>query len=258
MNEIRFDPTPRRIRARLGTKTIADSTRAQLVYAVGRHPEYMVPLGDVAWAGLTVDDDPRTDALGDYHGIRHEPDGGRIGRRYVDGHAAGLVQLDFAAMDAWFEEDEQIWFHPRDPFRRVDVIESSRHVKIVVDGVTVAESDRPRLVTETGLPERWYLPRADVDWSTLDPSDTTSNCQYKGIAGWWNVSLASHDSLADVAWGYERPVPEASKLAGLVAFYAEHAEVETVVDGVAQPKPEFDPTWLNPSLHITNLETAAI
>ena len=253
MSQIRIDRTARRIRAQLAGVNIGDSTNAKLSYAQGRHPEYMFPVDDVAWDCVTVGDaDPQRDVFGLYSEILAGDANALVGRRYDDGPGEGLVHLDFEAMDTWFEEEEQIWFHVRDPFRRVDVTESSRHVEITVNGTTVAVTDRPRLITETALPERWYIPRADVDWSKLTASDTTSACQYKGVADWWHVDVGDDETLADVAWGYERPVTEATKLAGLIAFYGEHAAVETIVDGVTQQKPRFDPSWLNPSLHISN------
>jgi uncharacterized protein (DUF427 family) len=256
MDQIRIDRTPRRIRAELGGTTVADSTDARLGYATGQHPQYLLPASNVAWDDLDVDqNDHKSDAFGDFHTVRRAAGEGQVGRSYVTGHAKGLVHFDFDAMDAWFEEDEQIWFHARDPYRRVDVTESSRHVEITVNGATVARSDRPRLVTETALPERWYVPRADVDWSALTPSDTESACQYKGIASWFDVEVGG-ERLVDVAWGYERPVGDAPKLAGLVAFYAEHAAVETYVEGTAQPKPRFEPGWLNPSFDIPNIAAA--
>jgi uncharacterized protein (DUF427 family) len=250
MANFRIDSTPRRIRARLGGRTVADSVEAKLVYIDGRHPEYHLPAVDVDWSSLEIDDsDPVDSQLGTHVAVK-SPSRAKVGRRYVAGAAAGLVRLDFDAVEAWFEEDEQIFFHPRDPYRRVDVLESSRHVEITVAGVTVASTDRPRLVAETALPARWYIPRADVDWSLLQSSDTTSHCQYKGTADWWHVDTGTGDRLVDVAWGYERPIVEAAKLAGLVAFFAEHEAVETIIDGVVQAKPSFEPGMLNPSLQI--------
>jgi uncharacterized protein (DUF427 family) len=252
MSQTRIDPTARRIRAFYGGTAVGDSTTSALAYTEGRHPEYLLPTDSIAWDRLEADmAETHDDPLGGYHDVL-AGDGAVVGRRYDNGPADGYVQFDFATMDAWFEEEEQIFFHPRDPFRRVDVIESSRHVEVRVNGVTVAETTRPRLVTETALPERWYIPRADIEWSKLLESTTTSACQYKGIADWWHVDVDG-EQLGDVAWGYERPVNEAPKLAGLVAFYGEHAAVETLIDGVAQPKPEFDPSWLNPSLHLANV-----
>ena len=256
MQQTRIDHTPRRIRVRLESTMVADSVDARLVYATGRHPEYAFVSTDVKWSGLVVGDSDHDELFGEYRSIQSAGSGKAVGRIYTSGPAEQLVQFEFAAMDAWFEEDEQIWFHARDPFRRVDVIESSRHVEVTVEGRVVAATDRPRLVAETELPARWYIPRADVDWSVLAPSETQSACQYKGIATWFHLDASGHDRLADLAWGYERPIVEASKLIGLIAFYAEHASVETYVDGVALPKPQFEIGWLNPSLDIDNQDAA--
>lgn len=232
---------------------MVDSVAARLGYSTGRHPEYLIPAVDIDWASVAVDNGELVESsLGSYRAIRDEVGGREIGRCYAAGLAAGLASFEFDSMDAWFEEDEQIWFHARDPFRRVDVIESSRLVEITVNGQVVARSQSPRLVTETGLPERWYIPRIDVDWTKMASSATTSGCQYKGVANWWHICQDGSDQLADVLWGYERPVPEASKLAGLVSFYAEHAAVETSVDGVIQPKPAIDSTAISPSLNLAN------
>jgi uncharacterized protein (DUF427 family) len=251
--EIRIDDSPKRIRVFFAGEPLADSVAARLGYATGEHPGYLLPHADVAWGHTVVDDtDVDGSSLGQYRVIRPAGGGREIGRRYTGGHATGLVSFDFDQMDAWYEEDEQIWFHPRDPFRRLDVIESSRLVEVAVNGQLVASSRRPRLVTETGLPERWYIPRIDVDWTQLAPSSTTSGCQYKGLADWWHVRQDGADHLADVVWSYERPVPEASKLAGLVAFYAEHASVETSINGVVLPRPVIDRTAINPSLNLAN------
>jgi uncharacterized protein (DUF427 family) len=252
MTLTRIDPTARRIRARLGTRTVVDSTKAKLVYVEGRHPEYFVPVDNVDWKSLETRVAEETiSELGTRQAVT-DSDDAVIGQRYIAGLADGLVHFDFDAMDAWFEEDEQIWVHPRDPYRRVDVLESSRHIVIEVNGVIVASTDRPRLITETGLPARWYIPRADVNWSVLEASETQSYCQYKGTADWWHVSLDDGEKLVDVVWGYERPVPDASKLAGLVSFYAEHDAVETTVDGQEQIVARFDRSMFSPSLHVVN------
>jgi uncharacterized protein (DUF427 family) len=252
--EIRLDHTAKRIRVFFAGDVLADSVSAQLCYVTGQHPEYVIPVAEITWAKLMVDDVSLVDSpVGSYRPIRSAVGKREIGRSYVGGPASGFVSFDFEGMDAWFEEDEQIWFHARDPFRRVDVIESSRQIEITVGSQVVARSSRPRLVTETGLPERWYVPRIDVDWSHLTPSATSSGCQYKGIANWWHMSQEGSDKLADLVWGYERPIPEAGKLAGLVSFYAEHAAVETYVDGILQAKPVIDGSAISPSLNLANL-----
>ena len=132
--------------------------------------------------------------------------------------------LDFAAFDTWLEEDEVIRGHPRDPYHRVDVRRSSRHVRIELDGRVLADTTRPTLVFETGLPTRYYLPREDVQVE-LKPSETTTICAYKGGASYWSVPGGD-----DLVWGYEQPLPDAAGLAGLVAFYDE--KVQVTVDGV--------------------------
>jgi uncharacterized protein (DUF427 family) len=251
--EIRVDRTAKRIRVFFAGKLLGDSVSARLGYSTGRHPEYLIPVVDINWAHVAVDNGELIESpLGSYIPVRTELGGREIGRRHTDGLGAGHASFDFDSMDAWFEEDEQIWFHARDPFRRVEVTESSRLVEVTVNGRVVAQSRSPRLVTETGLPERWYLPRIDVDWTQLRPSETSSGCQYKGVADWWHVCQDGSTQLADVVWAYERPVPESSKLAGLVSFFAEHAAVETSVDGVIQPTPIINSTAMNPSLNLTN------
>jgi uncharacterized protein (DUF427 family) len=145
-----------------------------------------------------------------------------------------LIRLDWDAMDAWFEEDEQVFTHPRDPYTRVDILPSSRHVRVDVDGVTVAESTSPRMLFETGLPPRYYLPKTHVRLDLLIPTDTVSHCPYKGDAEYWSVRTGDnvHD---DLAWSYRTPLPESQKIAGLIAFYNE--KVDIYLDGVQQERP---------------------
>jgi uncharacterized protein (DUF427 family) len=145
-----------------------------------------------------------------------------------------LIRLDWDSMDAWFEEDEQVFTHPRDPYTRVDILPSSRQVRVEVDGVALAEATSPTLLFETGLPVRYYLPRTHVRLDLLIPTDTVSHCPYKGQAEWWSVRLG--DSVhEDLAWSYRTPLPESQKIAGLIAFYNE--KVDIYVDGELQERP---------------------
>jgi len=158
--------------------------------------------------------------------------------RYEDSPIEELrdaIRLDWDAMDAWFEEDEEVFTHARDPYTRVDILPSSRHVRVEVDGVTIAESTSPRLLFETGLPVRYYLPKTHVRMDLLAPTDTVSHCPYKGEAEWWAIQTGDelHD---DLAWSYRTPLPESQKIAGLVAFYDE--KVDVYVDGVLQDRPQ--------------------
>jgi uncharacterized protein (DUF427 family) len=138
-------------------------------------------------------------------------------------------------MDAWFEEDEQVYTHPRDPYKRVDIVASSRNVRIELDGVTLAESSQPRILFETGLPPRYYLPKTDVRLDLLVPSDTATHCPYKGQSSYYSAPH-SPEMGKDVAWWYPTPLPESQKVAGLVAFYDEHVDV--FIDGVQQDRPK--------------------
>jgi uncharacterized protein (DUF427 family) len=146
-----------------------------------------------------------------------------------------LIRFDWEAMDAWFEEDEEVYVHPRSPYVRVDVLASSRHVEVVLGGVKVADSRQPRLLFETGLPTRYYLPRVDLRLDLLIPSTTSTRCPYKGTAGYWSVR--TNDALfEDIVWTYPTPAPESVKIAGLACFLNE--KVDLYVDGVLQERPD--------------------
>jgi uncharacterized protein (DUF427 family) len=137
-------------------------------------------------------------------------------------------------MDAWYEEDEPVYVHPRDPHTRVDILASSRHVRVELAGVTVADSPRPRLLFETGLPTRYYLPRTDVRMDLLEHSQTVTRCPYKGQTEHFAARIDGQ--LRDVAWSYPTPLPESQKIAGLIAFYDER--VDTFLDGARQDRPK--------------------
>ena len=145
------------------------------------------------------------------------------------------MRLQWDAMEAWFEEDEEVYTHARDPYTRVDILASSRKVRVRVDGVEVADSSNPRLLFETGLPVRYYLPRTHVRMDLLEHSPTVTHCPYKGQAQTWSVHAG--DTLhEDLAWSYPAPLPESQKIAGLIAFYNEKVEIE--VDGTLQEQPK--------------------
>jgi uncharacterized protein (DUF427 family) len=239
---IRLETGAKRVRAYLGGELVADTARPVLVWEKPYYPAYYFPLDDV-----------RGELLPDDGEISHSPSRGdgrlftvRAGGKEARGAALrydespieelrGLIRLDWDSMDAWFEEDEEVFTHPRDPYTRVDILRSSRHVRIEVDGVTVAESTSPTLLFETGLPTRYYLPKTHVRMELLVHTDTVSHCPYKGAAEWWSVRAG--DSVhSDLAWSYRTPLPESAKIAGLVAFYDE--KVDVYVDGVLQERPK--------------------
>lgn len=235
--------TPRWIRVRFGGEIVADSRRALLLvqYGPGRLPAYYFPPDDV-----------RMDLLEQSEPDPQDGDTARwtlhVGDRVAEGTASmplappsALAALDghltFAwnAMDAWYEEEEEVFVHARDPHKRVDVLHSSRHVRVVIAGETVAETRRPTLLFETSLPTRYYLPQEDVRTDLLEPSDTTSRCPYKGIARYWSARVGG-EIARDIAWGYPEPIPECPKIAGLICFFNER--VDLYVDAESQPRPQ--------------------
>jgi uncharacterized protein (DUF427 family) len=148
----------------------------------------------------------------------------------ADEDLAGYVQVDWSAVDRWLEEDEEVVGHPRDPFHRIDIRESSRHVVVSLDGEVVADSRRPTLLFETYLPVRYYLPREDVRLDLLAPSDRRTTCAYKGHASYFGT-----DAHPDVAWTYLEPLPDAEQIRGLIAFFNERADI--TIDGELQDRP---------------------
>jgi uncharacterized protein (DUF427 family) len=240
---VRVEPSPRRVRGLLEHETVVDSRRVALLFETGHLPVYYFPLEDlhtdllVPSARRTVC--PRKGEAG-YHSIRV---GDRIAKeavwRYEHPIAgcpdiSGHVGIYWKAMDSWWEEDDQVFVHARDPYKRVDVLRSSRHVRVDVDGETVAESRRPLLLFETGLPTRYYLPRADVRLERLRPSGTVTACPYKGTATYFDVVLADRVH-ADLAWSYPTPIPECAKVEQAICFHNEHVDLH--VDGELQERP---------------------
>jgi uncharacterized protein (DUF427 family) len=238
---VRTEPGAKRVRAYLGGEPVADTTRPTLVWEVPYYPTYYFPAADVRGELLEADDRiARSPSRGDGRTFTVTAGGKRAPAaaiRYEDSpieELRGLIRLEWDAMDAWFEEDEEIFAHPRDPYHRVDILSSSRHVRVEVDGVTVAESASPRLLFETGLPVRYYLPRTHVRMDLLTPTDKVTHCPYKGEASYWSVR-AGDTVHADLAWSYRTPLPESEQIAGLVAFYDE--KVDVYVDGELQERP---------------------
>jgi uncharacterized protein (DUF427 family) len=234
-------PSGKRVRVFLGGVCIVDSHDAQYVWEGPRYPHYYLPLQDFAAGVLerstTVTRSPSRGTAGHFT-VRA---GGReaidAAWSYEDSPLPELrdrVRLDWDAMDAWFEEDEEVFVHPRDPSTRVQILPSSRHVVVAVDGLVVAESCRASFLYETSLPRRTYIPKLDVRMDRLEPTGTTSGCPYKGTATYWTVRTddARHP---DLAWSYPAPLRESASIAGLVAFYDE--VVDLTIDGVLQSRP---------------------
>ncbi|MCA1688711.1 MAG: DUF427 domain-containing protein [Actinobacteria bacterium] len=208
-----FEDSPRRVRVMLGGETVADSRRAKLLHETGHLPVYYFPEEDV-----------RRDLLEKSDHTTYCPFKG----------VASYWSIRGNKMDAWYEEDEQVFVHPRDPYHRVDILESSRRIRVRVNGEVVAETGRPKVLFETGLPPRYYIPPEDVREDVLLESEKTTQCPYKGVASYWSVE-AGGERVDDLVWYYPEPIPEAAKIKGHLAFFNEKVDLE--VDGEEQERP---------------------
>jgi len=236
---------PRRVRVVFNGQTIADSKRVLLLREAGCLPVYYFPRED-ARLELMAPSQHKTGCP--YKGVASYWTVG-VGERVAEDAVwsflepltacaaiKGHLAFQWDKMDRWLEEDEEIFVHPRDPYKRVDVLQSSRHVRIFLGGQMVAETRRPRLLFETGHPTRYYIPQGDVRMELLEPSPTASRCPYKGAASYWSAKIGGK-VFKDIAWGYLDPIPECPKVKGLVAFFQERG-IEIHVDGERVPTPK--------------------
>ncbi|HEX4790476.1 MAG TPA: DUF427 domain-containing protein [Actinospica sp.] len=235
------EPVPRRVRALLGGRTVFDTTRALYVWEWPNYPQYYIPIADVAPGVLVDENHPQRLKRGTArrHGLRvggvERPGVARVYGGDAVVELDGYVRFDWEALDAWFEEDEEVFVHPRNPYTRVDALRSTRQIRVELEGVTLAESSSPVLLFETGLPTRYYLNRTDVDFSRLEASATVTACPYKGrTSGYWSIRVgeALHE---DLAWAYDFPTAGLHAIAGLIAFYNE--KVDIFLDGQELPRP---------------------
>lgn len=232
-----FDDFPRRVRAQFGSEAVLDTRRGRLLHETGHKAQLYAPREDL-----------RADALEPTDHHTHCPFKGdasywsvRIGDRVAENavwsypeplpEAAwlrGYMAFYFDSMDAWFDEDEEIRGSLRDPYHRVDVLDASRRVRVRANGEIVAETDRPKLMSETGLPNRYYLGRDDVRPDVLEPSATHTVCPYKGVASYHTLRVGDR-RFEDAAWFYPQPLDGALGVADRLSFAGEGIEIE--VDG---------------------------
>jgi uncharacterized protein (DUF427 family) len=236
----RIEPAPRRVRGYFDNTLVFDTTRARYVWEVPYYPQYYIPLSDVRTEHLLDEDHPQRLQLGPsrLHSLTTHRRTGRAAARIYDtdggGPVAGYVRFEWDTFD-WFEEDEQIIGHPRNPYVRVDALRSHRHVRVEIDGVVLAETRGPVLLFETGLPTRYYFDPTDVSFEHLEPSSTRSICPYKGITSrYWSARLG--DTVqSDIAWTYDYPMCQGAPISGLIAFYNELLDI--FLDGGKLPRP---------------------
>jgi uncharacterized protein (DUF427 family) len=232
---VRTEPSAKRVRAFVDEVAIADTTHPVLVWEKPQYPAFYFPIADV-----------RTELLVPTSTVTHSPSRGdavhftiKVGDdervdaawQYTDSpmeELRTLIRFDWNAIDQWFEEDEEVIVHPRNPYTRVDILPTSRAVRVEIDGVVIAESTRARVLHETGLVPRWYFPKEDVRMELLVATDTSSRCPYKGQAEYWSVRVGDRVE-EDLAWSYPAPLPESARIEGLVAFY--NHRVVLFVDG---------------------------
>jgi uncharacterized protein (DUF427 family) len=237
------EPAPRRVRATLGGDQVFDTTEARYVWEWPYYPQYYIPVDDIDPRSLV--DEQHDQRLHQGTARRHGLHAGGLDRpgtvRVFGGDAiagvAGTARFDWGALDAWYEEDEQIFVHPRNPYVRVDALRSHRHVRASLEGITLAETITPVLLFETGLPTRYYFDRTDVAFEYLVPTSTQTACPYKGITGgYWSIRLHDEisDGMQDLAWAYDFPTRQVQPITGLVAFYNEKVDLD--VDGVRLPR----------------------
>jgi uncharacterized protein (DUF427 family) len=238
---LHVEPVPRRLRATLAGETVLDTTSALYVWETPKYPQYHVPRGDVDEAFLVDEAHLHKLKLGSAqrYGLRvgdvERPGTARLYTESPVAGVAGTFRFDWEALDSWFEEDEEVFVHPRNPYTRVDAIRSTRTVRVELQGTVLAESSSPVMVFETGLPTRYYLNRTEVDFTHLVPSDKRTGCPYKGrTTGSWSVRVGEtiHE---DLAWAYDFPTRQLSPIAGLIAFYNE--KVDIFLDAVELERP---------------------
>ena len=242
-----LEPTAKRIRVIVDDVTIVDSVGASIMSETNLQPVYYFPPEDVR-AGVLVPSQRRTHCAkkGDarYYSIK-------VGDRLIENGAwtypepisgtpafGGLIAFYWDRMDHWLEEDEEMFVHPRDPYHRLDLLPSSRHVRISLEGELLAETSSAIALFESNLPTCWYLPREDVR-SKLVPTDTVTRCGYKGTAGYYSVQLAGGEVVENLVWYYAEPFDEARRIVDRLCFLNEKVDIE--VDGELQERPQT--TW---------------
>jgi uncharacterized protein (DUF427 family) len=237
---VKVEPGPKRVRAYLGGQLVLDTKNPLLVWEKPFYPSYYIRIADVRASLVPTGDTEHSPSRGDAQvcdvavGDAAAPKAALLYAESPINELRETVRFNWDSLDEWFEEDELVYTHPRDPYTRVDILASSRHVRIEIDGVTVAESRQPRMLFETRLPARFYLPLTDVRVDLLRPSTTETHCPYKGTATYWSIQVGDQVHV-DYVWIYRSPFPECQKIGGLVAFYNE--KVDIYLDGELQTRP---------------------
>ncbi len=242
--KVTLEASPRRVRVKFNGEWIADSVNAHLLFETRHLPVYYFPRADVRMDKLLPTDHHTFcpyKGKASYWTIRV---GDKSSENAVWGYPDPYDEVpelqDFVAfywdrVDGWYEEDEEIFVHPRDPYKRVDAIASSRHVEVILGGEVIADTKRARFLFETRLPTRYYIPPEDVRMDLLVPGDKRTACPYKGKARYWSAKVGD-ELFPDIVWSYPEPIAECPKIKGHLAFFNEQVD-EIRVDGAPVPRP---------------------
>ena len=236
-----IEPAPRRVRGYVDGTLVFDTTRAHYVWEIAYYPQYYVPMGDVRMEHLHDENHVQELQLGSsrlFSLTSPEQTRKSAARLYDSGPVAGSVRFEWDALE-WFEEDEPIIGHPRNPYVRVDALRSHRHIRVELDGVVLAETHSPVLLFETGLPTRYYIDRTDVVFERMETTSTQTMCPYKGITSqYWAIRIGEA-VYPDLAWTYDYPLREVAPIAGMIAFYNEKLDIFVDDTRLARPPTHF-------------------
>ena len=233
-------PFPRRVHAEFAGATVFDTIEGALLHESNMLAKLYVPQsdvdmsllegtdttthcpfkGDAAYWSVHVGDRVAEDAVWAYpHPIDAAP------------WLEGRMSFYWDRLDHWYDEDEEVFTHLRDPFSRVDVRPSSRAVTVRVGGIVVAETTRAMVLSENSLPNRWYLPVEDLRTELFKASSTVTHCPYKGFADYLSfVGDGDAAEVADVAWSYAEPYDGVQRIAGYRCFDGDADGVSVDVD----------------------------
>ncbi|KAL8795439.1 MAG: hypothetical protein Q9195_002028 [Heterodermia aff. obscurata] len=227
----KVEKTPRRVRGFFDHEWVFDTTDAHFVWEHPYYPLYYIP-ENAFKSGFLTRNAPNADGLssGILKGEHKSTDQVLI---FEKGPLSGLVRIEVTALDAWFEEEEPIYAHPKDPYKRIDILPSCRNITVKIDGVTIAESSSNMFLFETMLRPRYYLPKTSLQWRYLRESDTTTRCSYKGVANYYTAVINGKE-YKDVVWWYKYPTAESARISNLACFYNE--KVDVFIDGVLEAK----------------------
>lgn len=238
---VRTEKGARRVRTYLGGELVAETTSPLLVWEKPYYPVYYFPLADVRAELTPTGETKRSPSRGEgtiYTVSIGAAKAAGAAYRHVESSVEelrGYVAFDWNAMESWFEEDEEVHVHARDPYTRIDILQSSRHIEVVIDGVKVADSHAPRLLFETGMPVRYYLPKTDVRMDLLEATELHTSCPYKGTASYYDV-VVDGKRYENVVWWYPFAAEESQRVAGFVSFYNEKLDI--YIDGELETRPK--------------------